>query len=182
MKNVPIFQVGYTLTELMIVVTILGLIAAIAAPGFSSSADKRLDLAAEEFATAMRFARSESIRTGEPYGFTEQSGAKRIRVFRLDTGTSPATLIYDVYHPVHKQLYDIEVDLRPLAAADSLTRTVNYRGTCNTPGTIYFDPNSTPWCADPVTVLLDDFELDLGLGASHRVVTVDRITGRVTVQ
>ena len=80
---------GYTLVELVIVVTVLALIAAIAVPSLSSGPKKDLDLAAQEFAAAMRFARSESIRTGEPYGFLQQSGAKRIRVYRLDTGNSP---------------------------------------------------------------------------------------------
>jgi type II secretion system protein H len=173
---------GYTLVELIIVVVVLAVIAAIAVPGTSASSDKRLDLAAQEFATAMRFARSESIRTGDPYGFRQQSSAKRIRVFRLDAGTSPATLIYDVYHPVAKQLYDIDLNVESLAAADSLNRTAVFRGACNQEGNIYFDSNGTPWCADPGTTLVMSFEVDLVSGLSSRTVTLDGITGRVTVQ
>lgn len=182
MKNVPIFQAGYTLTELVIVVTILGVIAAIAVPATSSSTDSKLDLAVSEFAAAMRFARSESMRTGEPHGFRQQSTAKRIRVFRLDTGTSPATLIYDIYHPIDKQLYDHELDLKSLAAAESVDRSTIFRGTCNKSGNVYFDANGTAWCADPGTVLLDKFELRFYLGSSQRLVTLDGITGRVTVE
>ena len=182
MKSVRNFQAGYTLTELVIVVTILGVIAAVAVPATSSSTDSKLDLAASEFAAAMRFARSESMRTGEPHGFRQQSGAKRIRVFRLDTGTSPATLVYDVYHPIDKQLYDYDLDLESLAAADLLTRTPDFRGTCNVNGNVYFDANGTAWCADPDTVLLDSFQVDFDLGSDRRTVLVDGITGRVTVQ
>ncbi len=182
MKNVSKSQVGYTLVELVITVTIIGVIAAVAVPASSSGSDKRLQLAAEEFAAAMRFARTESIRTGEPHGFRQQSSAKRIRVFRLDQSTSPATLVYDVYHPVDKQLYDFELDLHPLAAADTLTRSPNYYGTCNITGNIYFDANGTARCADPDTVLLEKFELRFDLGTQQRTVTVDGITGRVTVE
>lgn len=173
---------GYTLVELVIVIAILGLIAAIAVPATSSNSDKSLDLAAQEFAAAMRFARTESMRTGKPYGFRQQSGAKRIRVFRLDQGTSPATLIYDVYHPIDKQLYDYDLDLESLAAADLLTRSPDFRGTCNVNGNVYFDANGTAWCADPDTVLLNSFQVDFDLGSERRTVLVDGITGRVTVQ
>jgi type II secretion system protein H len=176
------FQDGYTLTELIIVVTILGIVAAIAVPTTSSNEGEQLELAAQEFAAAMRFARSEALRTGEPHGFRQESSAKRIRVFRLDQDTSPATLIYDVYHPVDKQLYDFDLNLQSLAAAESLSRTTVFRGTCNQAGNIYFDNNGTPWCADPDTILLDTFEIDLILGSSRRTVTLDDVTGRVTVQ
>ena len=183
MQNVPVSrQAGYTLTELIIVVTILAIVAAIAVPATASNESERLELAAQEIAAAMRFARSEALRTGEPHGFRQQSSAKRIRVFRLDQGTSPATPIYDVYHPVDKQLYDFDLNLQSLAAADSLSRTAVFRGTCNQQGNVYFDANGTPWCADPGTVLLDTFEVDLIMGSSRRTVILDDITGRVTVQ
>jgi type II secretion system protein H len=183
MQNVPVSrQAGYTLTELIIVVTILAVVAAIAVPATASNESERLELAAQEIAAAMRFARSEALRTGEPHGFRQQSGAKRIRVFRLDQGTSPATLIYDVYHPVDKQLYDFDLNLQSLAAADSLSRTAVFRGTCNQQGNVFFDADGTPWCADPDTVLLDTFEVDLILGYSRRTVILDDITGRVAVQ
>jgi len=183
MQNVPVSrQVGYTLIELVIVVTILAIVAAIVVPAASPNSEKPLDLAAQEFAAAMRFARSESIRTGDPHGFRQQSSAKRLRVFRLDQGTSPATLVYDVYHPIDKQLYDIDLDLVPLASADFVNRTAVFRGTCNQQGNIYFDGNGTPWCADPGTTLVERFEVDLVSGVGNRTVTLDAITGRVTVQ
>ena len=173
---------GVTLVELLVVVSILGVVALVAIPDFRSSNPQTLDLAAEEFANAMRFARSEAMRTGEPRGFRQQSGAKRIRVFRPDTGTAPWTLVYDVHHPLSKQLYDIELDTHPFAAADSVSLTPTFTGTCNVQGNIYFDSNGTPRCADPETVLLEQFDVTLTLGTHSRVVTLHGITGRVTVQ
>jgi type IV fimbrial biogenesis protein FimT len=173
---------GFTLTEILAVVAILGIVASVAIPSFSSVNPHPLELAAEETANAMRFARSEAMRLGSPIGFRQQSSQQRIRVFRADTGTSPWTLNYDVYHPHSKHLYDIELDSHPFAAADSVSHNRVYRGTCNKPGNVYFDSNGTPRCADPETVLLEQFDITLSLGSHSRVVTLHGISGRVTVQ
>jgi prepilin-type N-terminal cleavage/methylation domain-containing protein len=173
---------GVTLVELLVVVSILGVVALVAIPDFSSSEPAQLDLAANEFANAMRFARSEAIRTGEPHGFRQKSNLQRIRVFRPDTGTAPWTPVYDVYHPVSRQLYDIKLNDHPFAAADSAVRNRVYRGTCNTPRNVYFDRNGIPRCLDPETVFLEQFNVTLTLGTHTRVVTLHGITGRVTVQ
>ena len=173
---------GFTLTEILVVVAILGIVASVAIPSITSSNPQTLELAAEEFANAMRFARSEAMRLGTPIGFRLHSGNKRIRVFRADTGTAPWTLNYDVHHPLSKHLYDIELDSHPFAAADSLSHNRVYRGTCNQPGNVYFDSNGTPWCAEPETVLLEQFDVTLTLGSHSRVVTLHGISGRVTVQ
>jgi len=183
MQNVPVFrQGGFTLLELVVVVTVLALIATIAAPNLAPSDDKKLQVAAASMAAAMRFARNESIRTGKPHGFRQQNDPKRIRVVRLDETTTPFTLIYDVYNPIRKNLYDIDIDSAPTMAADVVTRSTEFRGTCNQHGRIYFDSNGTPWCADPNSVLLRDYSVDLYLGNNHRQVRLDGITGRVTVQ
>ena len=173
---------GYTLVELLIVISILGIAASVAIPDISTTNPGKIDLAAEEFAQAMRFARSEAIRTGQPHGFSQQSSVKRIRVFRTDTGTSPWSMIYDVYHPLSKHLYDIQLNTHPFALADNLDRVVSFKGTCNVTDNIYFDSNGIPRCADPETILLQQFDLTFTLGNHTRVVTLHGITGRVTVQ
>lgn len=173
---------GVTLVELLLVIAILGVAAAVAIPGLRSGDPQRLELAAEEFANAIRFARSEALRTGEPRGFLQNASSKRIRVFRPDTSTSPWTLNYDVYHPVSKQLYDIDLNTHPFAAANSLSPNRVYRGTCNSTGNIYFDSSGIPRCADPETVLLEKLSMTLTLGPHTRTVTLHGITGRVTVQ
>jgi len=173
---------GITLVEILVVISILGVVAVAAIPDFSSGEPARLDLAAEEFAKAMRFARNEAIRTGEPRGFRGTVDPRRIRVFRPDTNTSPWTVNYDIYHPVSKKIYDIHLRDHPFATVDSMSSNRVYRGTCNKPANVYFDTTGTPWCADPENVLLEQFELTLTLGPHTRVVTLHGITGRVTIQ
>lgn len=184
MRNVPFLrQAAYTLTELMIVVTILAIVAAIAVPATSSSAsDKRLELIADEFAAAMRFARSESLRTGKPHGFRFLTNQYRIRVFSADTSISPWTWVWDAYHPIDKDLYDYTFPADLVGSVAPVAHTPVYRGTCNRPGVIYFDANGTPWCLEPETVLLDSYQLDIVIGPRRTTVNLDGITGRVTVQ
>lgn len=169
---------GYTLLELVIVISLLALIAAIAAPGMSET-DEELDLAAQNFAEAIRFARSESIRTGEPHGFRFLPNQYRIRVFRTDTSGSPWTWIYDVYHPVTKQLYDYTFPPELTGSTPPVTQSPVYRGTCDRPATIYFDANGTPWCLEPENVLLVDYRLDIVVGYGLASINLDGITGRV---
>ena len=189
MKTCPLTQScnhssgpGFALLELVIVIAILAVVAAVAVPSLSSSTERRLDLAADRFSAAMRFARTESVRTGDRYGIHHDANEKRLRVFRADTSTNPATIVYDVYNPVTKQIYDDDLSQDTIAAVDTVTRNTLFRGTCTDPGMVYFDPNGTPWCNSPDTVLLESYELVFLGGASQLVITLDGISGRVTVR
>ena len=175
-------QRGYTLLELLVVAIIVGLVASVAMPSSSSGDAATLDLVATEVADAIRFARGEAMRLGVARGFRQQSTAKRIRVFSMDNSTTPATLIYDIYHSVDKHLYDREFEQQPFAFGGVITRNTTFRGTCNQTGNIYFDASGTPWCADPDNVLVEQFDVTLTLGQDSRLVRLDGITGRVTIQ
>jgi prepilin-type N-terminal cleavage/methylation domain-containing protein len=175
-------QRAYTLTELLVVIFLLGLIASVAIPSPTLGDMRKLDLTASEIANAMRFARSEAIRVGVARGFHQQWGAKRIRVFSLDTNTTPATLTFDVYHPIDKQIYLREFTRAPTDFSGTVSNSPAYRGACSEASKVYFDASGIPWCSDPVDVLLERFEVTLTLGSSTRVVTLEGITGRVTIQ
>ena len=175
-------ELGLSLPELVIVVAILGIVAVVAIPNLSSTDPQKLDLAAEIQAEAMRYARTEAMRRGEPIGFRQQNTQQRMRVYSLDTGTSPWTVVYDVYHPISKQLWDIRLDNHYFAAADDVSTTKLFRGTCNTPANIYFDAHGIARCADPETVLVEHYDVILTLGNHTRTVSLQGVTGRVTVQ
>ncbi len=183
MQNVPVSrQGGLTLIELVVVISVITVIAAIAYPVLPSDDAEELNAAAAEFAAAIRFARTESMSTGEPLGFRFLTNEYRIRVFSADTTGSPWASIWDVYHPIDKQLFDVTFPADLAGSAPPVTHDFTYRGTCNTQGVIYFDRDGTPWCFDPETVLLDSYRLDFVAGSRQRSVSLDGITGRVTVQ
>ena len=175
-------QRGYTLIELVLVVVIVSALASIVLPTLAPGQSIKLDLAATEIAAAMRFARVEALRLGVARGFRQESTAKRVRVFSMDTQTTPATLVYDIYHPVDKQIYDKSFTQQPFAFGGDMNHTPAYRGTCNAPENIYFDAGGIPWCADPDNVLLLRFDVTLTIGANSLVVTLHGLTGRVTIQ
>lgn len=175
-------ETGYSLVELLAVVLVLSVAATIAIPNFAASDPNELELAAQEFARAIRHARSEAIRSGAPHGFRHESTDRRIRVFRPDTGVTPWVPIYDVIHPISKKPYDLDIAAHPFAKADTVAHNGVYRGVCNEVRNVYFDGNGVPRCADPETVLLQNFDITLTLGVHTRTVTLDGITGRVTVQ
>lgn len=175
-------QRGYTLVELVLVLVIVSALATVVVPALAPGQSIKLDLVATEIADAMRFARVEALRLGVARGFRQESTTKRVRVFSMDTLNSPATLVYDIYHPIDKQLYDRSFEEQPFAFTGDMNHTQTYRGTCDTPENIFFDAGGIPWCADPDNVLLDRFDVTLTLGADSRVITLHGITGRVTIQ
>ena len=174
---------GYSLLELTIIVLVLSIMAAAAVPFFYDSSSEKLDSAVDIQVEAMRFARTEAQRLGAPVGFRQQNAQKRMRVFNVDTGATPWTPVYDIYHPVSKKIWDIRLDNHPYAAADSVSTNKVFRGTCNTPSNIYFDSISgSARCTDPETVPLELYEVTLTLGNESRTVSLNGFSGKVTVQ
>lgn len=165
-----------------VAVIILAIMAAVAIPHFLPADESELDLATLEYANAFRFARSEAMRLGDLRGVHQQPEQKRVRVFRPDTGTTPWSPIYDVYHPVSKKIYDIQIDSHPFASADAVSVAPVYRGACAQPDMIYFDASGVPRCIAPETVLLDNLTLTVTLGADSRVVSLNGISGQVSLQ
>ena len=122
------------------------------------------------------------MRRGVPMGFRQQNGQKRMRVYSLDTSTTPWVTLFDVYHPVSKKLWDIRLDEHPFAAADTVSANRVFRGTCNTFSNVYFDATGIARCADPETVPVERYDVILTLGSESRTVSLDGFSGKVSIQ
>jgi prepilin-type N-terminal cleavage/methylation domain-containing protein len=173
---------GFSLLELLLVLMVLGVVAVAAIPNLSSSNHHRLELAAREIAGAIRFARSQALRSGEPHGFQLQTTEARIRVISVDTASTPWTPRYDVEHPGDHNFYDIQLADHPYASIQSMARDASFHGDCNDPDLIYFDDSGTPWCGGSSGSLLEQYDVTLSFGVRSRIVSLHSITGRVTVQ
>jgi type II secretion system protein H len=173
---------GFSLLELLLVLMVLGIVAVATVPGLSSGDHKKLELAASEIAGAMRYARSEALRAGEPRGFQLQLTAPRIRVVSADTSTNPWTPRYDVEHPGVHNYYDVDLANRSYAGIDDITRNAVFHGNCNNPDLVYFDAGGMASCGDSGGALVDQYDVTLSFGSRSRVLSLHGITGRVTLQ
>ena len=121
-------QAGFSLLEVTASLFILGIMILIMIPTFSDNDDKKVELAANIIADALRYARSESMRTGDIHGVlidTNDSEAlgRDITVFKADLGQSPFGNQGTLYHPINKQPYDLWLSDNPI------TRDVKFKNT-----------------------------------------------------
>lgn len=180
-------QRGYTLLELLVVAVIVGLVATVAMPSSSSGDVAKLDLAATEVASALRFARGEALRTGEGHGLTVSQVTQRITVEKYDLTTAPISTLFTLTHPVNKHPYEFNVSTNPGTEGVIISNSqdvFNYTG-LGRRRSLIFDANGTPkWIvgSGPTTHMLSDGTIELSYGNHQRLVSVAPITGRVTIQ
>ncbi len=175
-------QHGYTLFELIIVVAIIGLMVALAIPSAAPANQRKLDLAGSEVADAFRFAREEARRTGIMHGVATDMPNDLVRVFRLDEGPDPNLKVFDVYHPVTKQLYAIQISGPPYSGVTLSGDGGQMVGTCNDPGNYAFDSDGVVRCVEPTATRINNAYVDLTAGQLSQSVLIDSYTGRLSVQ
>ena len=177
---------GYTLVELVIVVTVLVVIAAIAVPASTQDTDKKLELAAAEFASAMRFARSEAIRTGNVHGVRVEKDNERFAVATADLTVQPFGTAQIIRHPLTRQLYDVDLDDAPnTGIVISNNQDVFHYSGFGRSEQVAFGPDGMPVYPRPLageTYHLTTGNIRLSLGEHDRTVKLHNFTGRVTVQ
>lgn len=167
---------GYTLTELLVVVSLIALAATVAIPSLEPIERTKLDLVSTHVSEALRFARSESMRTGVPHGLAQDDGNLRTRVYRIDGGAQT----FDVYHPIDKQIHDKRYGLPPYSYSGTMATSITFRGTCNDPAALQFDANGSAWCRDPANVFVEGATVSLTAGGETALINLDGLTGRVT--
>ena len=97
------------------VATILSIVAAVVIPQVSSTADNRLIVAATEIANAIRFARSEAVRSGDIRAVGIYRDTDRVEIGKpLIIAGDVNGMEYLLNHPVSKMPYDFEIGALPL--------------------------------------------------------------------
>lgn len=183
-------QRGLHLIELLIIIAILGMTAVVALPHLAATDPARLDLAAQEVADALRFARAEALRTGLPHGAlvdhdASQATYKDLAVYRVDTAASPFGIAALSYHPVDKQAYDRALGGGAQGSGirlDSASAPFAF-DTIAGQQHLHFDASGVPVLyRNGVAKRLLSGAVTLGNGREQRTVSVAPVTGRVTVQ
>jgi prepilin-type N-terminal cleavage/methylation domain-containing protein len=181
MRILPVQAYGFTLLEILIVITILGTVAAAAVPMISSPDPQRLDLAAEEVASALRFARNEAMRTGQDLGVNSSTAQGRVRVFRYDLSQPSPVEDYSVYHPIDKKLYDITFASAPFTAGVTITKA-DFKSGSIPYGSVLFNKYGSPFLVSGNTVeTYTSGSIELSQGDRKKTVAIEPETGRVSI-
>lgn len=178
---------GFTITELLVVVIIIGLLAVVATPALRSSDPAKLDLAATRLAEALRFARSEAMRTGQVHSVQVRHNDEAFAAEKTDLSAEPAGAEFILRHPVTKQLYELDLDTWPPVAGVLIInplKAFHYQG-LGRRQRLMFDAQGLPIYIKPIageTYHLTAGEIRLRVGDRQVGVTVEPYTGRVTIQ
>ena len=176
-------QRGYTLLELVIVTGLIAILAAIALPSLQPARSESLALAAQRVAEAIRFARSEALRSGEIRLVEVDKDLEQIRVATADLSGATAVPATDLIHPVSKQPYRLVLpDQAGMGGIGVTDEPFNYPSG-GTQAVLLFNAQGIPFHKHSGAyklLILGDVELTLDDQQAH--VLVAPTTGRVTVQ
>ncbi len=160
-------------------------------PTFSSKDPQKVDLAADIIAQALRYARSESIRTGDIHGVlidTNDSEAlgKDITVFRADLGQKPFGNLGTLYHPVTKQSYDLWLSDNPSTRNvefSSTSKPFRFEGITDKQRYLFFNPQGQPvYVQAGVLYAYLKGNVRVKQGDVDRRIRIEPTTGKVTVK
>jgi prepilin-type N-terminal cleavage/methylation domain-containing protein len=176
---------AYTLTELLIVVAILAIAAAVAIPTAQPVAEFRADAAAGEVVNALRFARENAQHSGEQRLFDCNAAANTIAVFALETVQTTARASRDpVEHPFNRAPYLLNLNAAPAGNTMALVRCTFTFDDNSTAAAVAFDEAGNPvrgvGSGEARKSPLRTGQVVLGAGNVERTITVDA-TGRITV-
>jgi type II secretory pathway pseudopilin PulG len=179
---------GVSLLEALIFVAVVGLVAVVALPNFTSSSAGQVELAASEIAEALRFARAESMRTGDVFGVTVDKDTERLIVFKVKMNPLPVAPEFTIYHPIRKQLWDVSfgsnLSTRSVDVANA-SGPFEYVGLAAQP-TVLFNARGRPFGVDTASGqtyrLANSTAVSLtSAGNDAALLRLDPMNGRVVV-
>lgn len=172
---------GVSLAEMLIVVAILSVAAAVAIPHASSTTPQVVDAAAAEVARALRFAQREAIRTRSFQWVSIDPASQVLRVYKPTSSGGQTTL-----HPVDKRDYQISFGKDATSGATIVSAVFKYDKGATT-NYISFTPDGSPGdmhqflVTKDIDPLKEDGVITLRYGNAVRVVRVAPVTGRVSL-
>lgn len=166
---------------------LLAIMAAVVIPDSSPGKQRKLELAANQIAQALRFAQGEALRTGQHHGVTINQVTQRITVIKWDITTDPVSTELVPYHPVSKQSFEFDAAGLILSRGISISNASDiflYDG-IGRRRSLIFDPMGIPvWVrgSDGSVFRLTNGVVELSDGNSLIEVAVAPLTGRVSIQ
>lgn len=139
---------GFSLIELIAILSLLGLLASVVIPAAAPYHRQKLDLAASELSTALRFARDEAIRTGQYRAIKINKTSGLVSIGKPEILAGEITgFEFLAINPVDKRTYDFSLHALPQATGvriDPTTTLFNFRSLVGDRDTCLFDPDGNP--------------------------------------
>ena len=171
---------GFTLAEMLITITILGILAAAAIPLLSANDPQKLSVAAEETANTLRFALREAKRSG---GYVLVDGETTSGQLKFYTSNASATVGAAVVDPLTKRAMILNMNSSVFSAGVILSPQFNSTG--GPDAGILIGPGlsqiQTIKNGSPVSALQANSGVLLSYGAQSVTVNINEITGLVTL-
>lgn len=175
---------GFSLIELLVVITILGFAAAILIPSAAPYQESTLDHAATELTNALRYARDEAIRSGQYRAIRINKDTGQITVGQpAVTGGEISGFQSMSYNPIDKKLYDLNLNtLNRGVSIDASAAPFTFRNLSGARDTCVFDTDGNPMLITAGnTYGLTAGAIMLTSGVNRRTVAIS-LVGRITVQ
>lgn len=172
---------GFTLVEMLVVITILGVVASVALPLLGNNDSQKLSVAAEETANTLRFALSEAKRTGKYVLVDGKTTAGRLKLYYSNSSANLTTAIND---PLTKRTLDLNVTSS--AFSQGVTLAPQFKAGGSTRTQLLIAPSVTQmWgfggVGDNQGTLQANSGVLLTLGSQSVTVTLNEVTGLVTL-
>lgn len=177
---------GYTLLELLMVVAILSIVAVVAIPSSSPVDAFRVDAAAGEVALALRHARDEARRTGQPHLLDCQPQQNRIAVHAVVTANDTSSAApAPVVQPASGAPYAVSLDAAPAGSHMTIAScTFTFADNASAAGVV-FDADGNPvrgiGKGPARSAALRSGTVVIGTGNARRAVIVDT-SGRIATE
>ena len=165
-------RLRFTLIEMLVVVVILGIAAAISIPMMGSAGSVQIRSAANEIAADIEYAKSMAISHGQCYSIVFDSSTESYEILRESGGS-----LVSIDHPV-KRGFDYVIEFGAGSGLDNVEIT---SADFDTSSTVTFDYLGSPYSGTGTTSPLNSGSIVLSGGSETITVNVEAVTGYVSI-